>query len=212
MYEHSKIYKLIDNTTGMFYIGSTARKRLNHRFNEHKSHSVNYNQKNYKLYTNFTHEKFCAGDIKLVLMEEVTVQNKDELHKIENGYIEKELGNPLCLNTRPSFVEGTKQEKRHQYYENNKESLRPLYREYREKNKEKVKEIKKRWEQENKEKVKEYKKRWEINNPYDCECGKIHLSRKNKKQHEQSQYHKNWVASQSKHEETQSELKSNINI
>ena len=35
-FSHGKIYKLIDNTSGMFYIGHTALKRLDQRFQTHK--------------------------------------------------------------------------------------------------------------------------------------------------------------------------------
>ena len=49
-YSHGKIYKLIDNTTGIFYIGSTALKRLDHRYNSHKDSSNNPIKINENLY------------------------------------------------------------------------------------------------------------------------------------------------------------------
>ena len=102
-YEHGKIYKLIDNTTGMFYIGSTALKRLDQRYTNHRNSSNNNKKNNCKLYQNFTYDKFMNKDIKIIQLEEVNVNNKRELEKIENEYIQRELKNVLCLNTRSAI-------------------------------------------------------------------------------------------------------------
>ena len=40
-----------------------------------------------KVYKYFTYEKFVNGDIQIILVEEVSVDNKDQLRKIENEYI-----------------------------------------------------------------------------------------------------------------------------
>jgi len=98
-YSHGKIYKLIDNRTGMFYFGSTALKRLDQRYSKHKNSSKNEDKNKTKLYQQFTFNKFSCGDIRIILIEEVSVNTKQELVKIENAYIEKNLNNPLCLNT-----------------------------------------------------------------------------------------------------------------
>ena len=53
-YSHGKIYKLIDNTTGIFYIGSTAMNRLDQRYANHRRFSQCNKYKNSKLYQYFT--------------------------------------------------------------------------------------------------------------------------------------------------------------
>ena len=124
-YSHGKIYKLIDNTTGIFYIGSTAMNRLDQRYANHRRFSQCDKYKNSKLYQYFTPAKFSSGEVKIILLEEVNVDNKRQLEKIENDYICKELENPLCMNTLRSFVtnEETRKGKKN-YCEQNKEKIK----------------------------------------------------------------------------------------
>ena len=176
-YSHGKIYKLIDNTTGMFYYGSTTQKRLDQRFFKHKCQSKTRNS---KVYQNFTFAKFCSGDIRIVLLEEVTVNNKVELIKIENEYIEKDINNVLCLNTRHSISNVAQRIKRQRakckeynqenkenisamrkdYYDKNIDIFKEKNKKYREEHKERVKEIEKKYYEDNKDKVIEYKKQY----------------------------------------------------
>ena len=104
-YSHGKIYKIIDNTTGVFYIGSTALKRLDQRYAAHKSRSMyqsceNSNKdapiKGYKLYQYFTPDKLQSEDVAIILMEEVNVQNQRELTKIENEYMIYKKNKTMC--------------------------------------------------------------------------------------------------------------------
>ena len=98
-YENSKIYKLVDNSTGMFFIGATCGNLAN-KYHMHKRISANQNQNQCKPYNTFTKEKFDSGDIKIVLVKEVSVENKNQLERIQNEFIEKELNNLYCINTR----------------------------------------------------------------------------------------------------------------
>ena len=115
-YSHGKVYKIIDNTTGMFYIGSTALKRLDQRMNGHVNNSIKQNKTNTisKVYTYFTPENLRSERVRIILLQEVNVNNKIELLKIENEYIEKELNNVLCLNTLRSFADEEVKKKQNQ--------------------------------------------------------------------------------------------------
>ena len=169
-YSHGKIYKLIDNTTGLFYYGSSALKRLDQRYCFHKNMSKCENKKLNKLYSHFTYEKFCNVDIKIILIEEVDVSNKRELEKIENDYIQKELNNVLCLNTRSSFL--TLEEKN-------------IYNiKYRKKNKDAISEKNKQYFIQNPDKRKQ---------KYLCDCGS-ETTLCHKRRHEQSKKHLNNIS------------------
>ena len=138
-YEHGKIYKLIDNTTGMFYIGSTALSRLDHRLRKHIERSKHDKYKNTKLYKQFTFDKLKSGEIKIIQLAEINVKNKRELEKLENEYIEKEINNVLCLNTHKSFLSYEDKVIRNfkyqeKYREENKDILREKHKEYRKQN------------------------------------------------------------------------------
>ena len=163
-YKHAKIYKMIDNTTGLFYMGSTCME-LRCRYYNHKTDSVKETIKRSKLYSNFTREKFDNGDIKILLIEEVSVDNKRELETLENEYIQKELKNVLCINTRSSILNFANKIKRKQIADK-------LYRES------------------HKDKLKAYQaSRREIRNEhFECDCGGCY-SRKSKARHEKCNKH-----------------------
>ena len=117
-----------------------------------------------------------SGDIKIIQLQEVNVQNKRELQKIENEYICKEIGNPLCLNTFRSFVsEEQLKEERHRYREQNKEYLNEQMKLYRINNIEKIKEMRKQYSSTNKDKIKEGNHRYyEQNKEYLSEQMKLY--------------------------------------
>ena len=98
-YGNSKIYKLIDNSTGMFFIGATCGS-LAYKYYIHKKTSINPKQNQNKPYNIMTKEKFDSGDIKIILTDEISVENKQQLNKKVNELIEKELNNTYCINTR----------------------------------------------------------------------------------------------------------------
>ena len=92
-YARSKVYKLID-CNGYYYFGSTCMP-LHKRFHDHKGASKI--RPNSKIYTIFTTERF-DNEIKIVLIEEFNLKNKEQLNKEENTYIEKHINDPFCLN------------------------------------------------------------------------------------------------------------------
>ena len=99
-----------------------------------------------KIYQQFTFDKFCNKEIKMIVLEEISLENKNQLHKLEDEYIRKELNNNLCLNTIGA-LKNRELQKQHnkQYRDENKEYITQMRKQYREKT-------------ENKEHKKEYDK------------------------------------------------------
>lgn len=217
-YTHSKIYKLIDITTGVFYIGSTALTRLDQRLNIHKKASKNEKHKLLKVYQYFTYDKLCSGDVKIILLQEEFLNNKQELLKLENEYIIRELNNPLCVNTYRAYVSpDVKKKEMKDYMEEHKEYFQGKHHEYYINNKAKVLERqKKRYEEkideikeqrqiyykENREDITEkHMKYWAENaekinakrkEKITCECGTV-LSKWNISKHIKRKAHQNFL-------------------
>ena len=137
-----RIYKIIDDETKMFYLGSTTR-TIKRRLQDHASNSVNGKIKVYKY---FTPEKFKSGNLRIELIEEVTVKSVKELRNTEDSYIQKSKDNILCLNTigaTLNYANKAKNRKKYikQYYKNNKDKVKTTIKRYRKKLQEKTKMI-----------------------------------------------------------------------
>jgi hypothetical protein len=146
-YQQGKIYRLVCNTTGLVYVGSTCEPTLARRLNGHKS-DYKYSLKigngfitSFKILENNNYE--------IILIESFPCSSKDELHQRERYYIET----MDCVNknipTRP------KKEQKIEYNEKNKEKIVEYRKYYRENNKEKIVEYKKQYFEENKETIME---------------------------------------------------------
>jgi predicted GIY-YIG superfamily endonuclease len=94
-YVNGKVYKLICDD-GYFYIGSTTTplaKRLYH----HKRASTIEKTKNSRVYQ---HINTIGWDrVRIILIEEHQCENKQQLLRKENEYIEMDFNNQLCLNS-----------------------------------------------------------------------------------------------------------------
>jgi vacuolar-type H+-ATPase subunit H len=161
-YSKGKIYKLICNTTGLIYIGSTCKDRLCERLSKHKSHYKEY-LKNGKSY--ITSFKILENNNYVIdLIEMCPCNTKDELNKRERYYIEMFNCVNKIIPTRSirEYREQNK-EKLKEYREKNKDITKEKNKEYREKNKDIIKEKKKEYREKNKdvlkEKSKEYSKK-----------------------------------------------------
>ena len=88
-----KIYKLI-SIDEYFYIGSTIT-TLNSRFSKHKSDAKNVRSKVYTYYN-----KIGWNNVKIELIEEIRIDNRNNLLLKESEYINKFIKNDKCLNTR----------------------------------------------------------------------------------------------------------------
>jgi hypothetical protein len=108
MYSRSRVYKL-QHDDGHFYIGSTCNE-LRVRLANHKHDSIkNPTQPVYR---------YIAGNwenVRIILVEDVNCNNKDELRRAENNHIQRELSNPLCLNVNKAWTGIVRDEN---YYKN----------------------------------------------------------------------------------------------
>ena len=207
-YENAKVYKLIDDN-GYYYFGSTC-KSLHKRFYDHKQ--LSNDKVNRKIYSVFTHERFTNQEIKIVLVEQLKLANKEELLKEENKYIEQHLNNEKCLNSLRSIIsyeERLNQVKQYAkenhdsirfkkkiYYQINRESINEKNNEY--KNTETYKEQQQKYRNDRKMIKKAYdviyrkrndekiKKR--ISEKHTCECGAI-FTKHHQKKHEKTIKH-----------------------
>ena len=131
-YKNSKIYRLVCSETGNQYIGSTTQP-LYKRLHQHKIKSNTCSSK-------------CLINPEIFLVENVSCNSKEELHKIERKFIES----IDCVNK----VIPTRTQK--EWYQDNRESIIEQKRDYHQNNKEKSKEYIKI----NKEKISEHQKEW----------------------------------------------------
>ena len=130
-YKNAKIYKIVDNTNGNIYIGSTC-KKLCQRIAQHRANYKQYLNGKFSYITSF--KILENGDYDIILIEEVKdCENKEQLRARERYYIE----NLECVNKR---IEGRT---RKEYYEANKDQFHEKQKEYRTENRDKINESKK---------------------------------------------------------------------
>ena len=85
-YQNSKIYKIVDNTNGNIYVGSTTEKYLSKRLQRHLS-NYKYWIKNNKIYYS-SFEIFKNNNYYIELIENVNCNDIYELRNRERYYIE----------------------------------------------------------------------------------------------------------------------------
>ena len=104
-YNNSKIYMLRDEINACFYIGSTCNslsKRLSqHKYDIKKKPTIG-------VYNYFS--AIGADNIKIILMEEHYLDNKEQLLREEDRVIQMYRNDEKCLNQQRAFVGLNKQE------------------------------------------------------------------------------------------------------
>ena len=182
-YNNGKIYKIVCDTTGLMYVGSTTKQYLSQRLDSHRSKFKGWKNGNHKEYT--TSFKVLENDnFTIVLLELVNCETKDQLTARERFYIESNV----CVNkniptrTQKEYDEANK-EKKKEYRETNKEQITEYQKEYRETNKEAIAENQKEYRESNKEKITEIKKTL-----FTCECGST-IRKNDKARHFNSKKH-----------------------
>lgn len=96
-YEKSKIYMLCCDD-GHYYYGSTTNE-LRFRLHNHKSKStLNMDRRLYK------HINNNWNAVRIVLVEEFSCENRQQLLQRENHYIMQHKHDPLCLNVNPAIL------------------------------------------------------------------------------------------------------------
>jgi hypothetical protein len=157
-YQLGKIYRIVCNTTGLVYVGSTCEPTLAKRLQAHKrDYKCHLNGKD----RNMTSFKILENNnYEIVLIESFPCNSKDELHQRERHYIETTpcVNKVIPSRTKKEWCEVNKEsllEKGKIYRENNQETIMA----YKAINKEYMKERAKKYREENKEMIKErYKK------------------------------------------------------
>ena len=126
-YNLGKIYKIVCNTTGMIYIGSTCEPKLSRRLVGHRAKYKHFLNGGYHFVSSF--EIIKNNNYEIILIENFTCANKDELHKQERFHIE---ANECVNKTIPSrtIVE---------YKEINKDKIKEQTKLYRDNHKEQTK-------------------------------------------------------------------------
>ena len=154
-YHKGKIYKIVDANYTKCYYGSTI-KSLSSRMAQHRSDYRN--NKKHKCTTYQLFDDYGIENCKIELVEAVKCESKDELNKIEGGYIR----NNDCINKR---VAG---QSKAEYKERNAEALKKRYEEYKEEHREFKKEKDRLYRLQNIEKIKANKTQ-----QITCDCGSV---------------------------------------
>jgi hypothetical protein len=173
-YQRGKIYKIVCNTTGLTYYGSTCEPTLARRLAGHRTHYGMWKRGTMKKTNKITSFKVLEkGNYEIVLVEAVPCNSKMELHQRERFYIE----NNDCVNfitplrTKSEYKIDNREvinEKQKIYYKSHKEEKAVYDAEYKLKNIQKLKE--------------------QAAEKYTCECGKI-TKRRHHNRHDLSLYH-----------------------
>jgi hypothetical protein len=175
-YSKGKIYKIVDNTNGNIYVGSTTEPTLARRLAKHRSNYTDYLNQKRNFITSFDIIK--NNDYDIILLEDYPCERKDQLHKRERFYIESFE----CLNK--VIPTRTKQEYDKMYNSLHKEKRRQQQKLYNELNKDKKKEMDKKYYESNKNK---------INEKIICPCCQTEIAKSFLKRHEQTKKHQNYL-------------------
>lgn len=209
-YEKAKVYKLIDNTNGNIYIGSTC-SPLCKRLSYHKTDFSKWKNGKHHYISSF--KILENNDYDIILLEECPCENNEQLRMKERQWID----NLDCVNIKKPYT--SKEEKkqiekewinknidkvkiwkknyeksdkcqqyRKKYKEDNKEQSKEYYIQY-------YKNIGQKQKQDyyiiNKEKIQQYK-----SEKITCECGSI-IQRGGKALHSKSKKHQAYLNNQS---------------
>ena len=137
-YKRGKIYKIVDETTNNFYIGSTTEPTMAHRLAKHRDNYNQWKKGNLKKHT--TSFDILKNDkYSIILIEDYPCERRDQLLSRERHWIE----NTNCVNKlipiRTDEERREYQKKRREYQktydENHKESIRVKNKTYWENNK-----------------------------------------------------------------------------
>ena len=183
-YNNSKVYKLINTVDDTFYIGSTCTS-LSKRLNKHKTVAKRDVCKDTRLYSHLN--KIGVENVKIILINEFYLDNKEQLLREENNYIEMYKNDTNCLNSIRAYRSkdlNREYDRIRNKTENRKEMKKRIY----EKNKETILEKCKEYRENNKEKIKERKQK-----TYSCICGSENITFEHKSRHERSKKHQNFI-------------------
>ena len=189
-YENAKIYRIVDNTNGNQYIGSTC-KTLSARLSKHKTDYKNHLIGKQAYITSY--KILENNNFDIVLIENIeNCKSKEELHKRERFYIDS----MVCVNkviptrTHKEYKEDHKdfyKDYNKQYKVEHKEIIQGQWKEYYENNKTKLIDRAKAHYIDNKGKILQYQGQKHI-----CSCGKEYTHH-HKSRHERSKKHQEYL-------------------
>ena len=129
-YNDGKIYKIIDNTNGNIYIGSTAEKLLCKRLSKHKTSYKCYLNPNIKQGYMRSFDILKNNDYRIILIEECNCEKKEQLLSREQYWIDK----LDCINYLNPI--GDRKKSKQIWADNNKDKIKITHEKYRENNRE----------------------------------------------------------------------------
>lgn len=158
-YWSGKIYKIINNTTSQFYIGSTT-KKIEHRFQEHISCSKNEEKYSAKIYKHM--RETDIDDWSVSLIQIFPCETKDELREREQYYIA--LLKPELNEFKAYCPEETQSEYNAVYRKDNRAKIAETNKNYRDKNKERLAKYCAIYNEKNKARIAETKRIYYVKN------------------------------------------------
>ena len=178
-YQNAKIYKLVNDTLGLTYYGSTVQS-LSVRKACHKSSSN-------KVYGKCSSRLLFDGksDVDIVLVEKYPCNDREELHKRERFYIENNdcVNITVPLRTKKEWLDAHPNYDK-DYRKKNRVRLRELKKKATEKRKDHYLDYQKKWKDANADKIREHARQ-----KFVCECGSV-VSIGHKARHIKTDKHK----------------------
>ena len=109
-YQLGKIYRIVCNTTGLTYYGSTCEDTMAKRLSHHKDSYKRYLNGNYGFTTSF--EILKNENYEIILVENFPCNSKDQLHARERFYIESNecVNKIIPTRTKKEYREQNKEE------------------------------------------------------------------------------------------------------
>ena len=149
-YQNSKIYKIVCNTTGLIYIGSTAEPTLARRLAKHREDYKRYLIGKHNYITSYKILENTNYDI--ILLEIYPCNTKDELHARERYYIESNecVNKNIPARTHIDYVKYQKL-----YREQNKNKIEEKQKQYNEAHKNEIKNYQKQYKKTHREELNE---------------------------------------------------------
>ncbi len=137
-YQKGKIYKIINDVNDDIYIGSScislAKRKYYHKYDMKKSHKV-------ALYSYLGELNLTLDDCRIILVEEYSCDNKMELIKREQYWIDelKPKYNKIRAYRPIEFRKKYQNESNRKYYNSHKKKIREYRKKYRETHKDYLK-------------------------------------------------------------------------
>ena len=197
-YENGKIYMIESASAGLTYYGSTCMS-LAKRLHIHRRNFGQYQKNGKSFITSF--KVLCNEDHKIVLVEEVKCDNKQQLLAREAHYIR----NHNCVNkvipnrTQREYYQDNKEhisEQHRHWHQDHREQIQEYIKQYNEDNKERLGEYRKQYHEDNREEILQKHKQYYQNNQekVTCECGSL-VSKFEKSRHIKSKKHIKFISS-----------------